>query len=95
MGQGNRLGAPSASGLGDSAHRLTADGTVTKATNKHAAASVAPRESSAKSASSSSTDVDLSKPTVQIQVRLNDGQRLILRLNESHTISDLRREIEV
>ena len=95
MGQGNRLGAPSASGLGDSAHRLTADGIVTKATNKHAAASHAPRESSAKSASSSSTDVDLSKPTVQIQVRLSDGQRLILRLNESHTISDLRREIEV
>lgn len=74
---------------------MKADGTVTKATNKHAAASDASRESSAKSASSSSTDVDLSKPTVQIQVRLSDGQRLILRLNESHTISDLRREIEV
>ena len=37
--------------------------------------------------------VDPSQPTTQIQVRLGDGQRLIAKLNQNHTVGDLRRYI--
>ncbi|KAA0188629.1 Protein tyrosine phosphatase shp1/cofactor for p97 atpase-mediated vesicle membrane fusion, partial [Fasciolopsis buskii] len=35
-------------------------------------------------------EVDESKPVTQIQVRMPDGGRLILRLNHSHTVADVR-----
>lgn len=38
-------------------------------------------------------DVDASQPVTQIQVRLADGQRLIAKLNHTHTVADLRRFI--
>ena len=38
--------------------------------------------------------MDPSQPSTQIQVRLRDGQRLIIKLNLTHTVSDLRRQIE-
>ncbi|PVZ97505.1 hypothetical protein BB558_006538 [Smittium angustum] len=38
--------------------------------------------------------IDESVPTTQIQVRLSDGSRLTLKLNVTHTISDIKRAIE-
>ncbi|CAH8451823.1 unnamed protein product [Dicrocoelium dendriticum] len=37
--------------------------------------------------------VDSSKPVTQLQIRLPDGGRLLVRLNHSHTISDIRQAI--
>ena len=56
-----------------------------------------PQDSAAKlsgAPSAGSVQVDPSKPSTQIQVRLRDGQRLIIKLNLTHTVSDLRRQIE-
>ena len=44
--------------------------------------------------SAGSVQVDPSQPSTQIQVRLRDGQRLIIKLNLTHTVLDLRRQIE-
>jgi UBX domain-containing protein 1 len=38
-------------------------------------------------------NVDTTKPTTQIQVRLTDGSRLIIKANQTHTVSDLRKYI--
>ena len=55
-----------------------------------------PQDSAAKlsGAPSAGSVQDPSKPSTQIQVRLRDGQRLIIKLNLTHTVSDLRRQIE-
>lgn len=56
-----------------------------------------PQDSAAKlsgTPSAGSVQVDPSQPSTQIQVRLRDGQRLIIKLNLTHTVSDLRRQIE-
>lgn len=34
--------------------------------------------------------VDASKPTTNLQVRLNDGSRLLVTLNHTHTVGQLR-----
>lgn len=39
--------------------------------------------------------VDPQEPTTNIQVRLNDGSRLVVRLNQTHTIADIRQYIIV
>ncbi len=45
---------------------------------------------SGEAAAKERANVDPSKPTTNIQVRLNDGSRLVVRLNHSHTVGDLR-----
>lgn len=45
-------------------------------------------------APSTAPQVDASQPTTQIQVRLPDGQRLIAKLNQGHTVGDLRQYIQ-
>lgn len=79
-GAGNRLGAPSA----DGGARSTFSSSSTNAT-----ASSSPNASAAQA-----VHVDPSQPIAQIQVRLNDGQRIIVKLNTSHTVADMRRYIE-
>ena len=37
-----------------------------------------------------SLKLDESKPTTQIQIRLSDGSRLVIKANQTHTIRDLR-----
>jgi len=37
--------------------------------------------------------VDASKPTTSVQLRLADGKRIILKLNHSHCVSDIRQHI--
>ena len=34
--------------------------------------------------------LDASKPTTQVQIRLSDGSRLVVKLNLTHTLRDLR-----
>jgi len=38
-------------------------------------------------------EVDSLKPTTNIQVRSSDGSRLVVKLNQSHTVADLKQEI--
>lgn len=77
-GTGNRLGAP--------------------APARPAASTPAPASSAAASTSAPAArdvpTVDESAPVTQIQVRLPDGQRLIAKLNHTHTVGDLRRYIQ-
>ncbi len=34
--------------------------------------------------------LDASKPTTQVQIRMSDGSRLVVKLNLTHTLNDLR-----
>ncbi|VDM33402.1 unnamed protein product [Hydatigera taeniaeformis] len=55
-----------------------------------------PAETGAASVSSSPLpcpEVDQSKPTTQLQIRLPDGSRLVVKLNHQHTVQDLRAAI--
>jgi UBX domain-containing protein 1 len=40
-----------------------------------------------------SVDVDETKPVTNVQLRLADGKRLVLKLNHSHTVNDIRQHI--
>ena len=40
-------------------------------------------------------NVDTSKPITTLQVRLSSGGRLIVKLNETHTVGDLRQYIRL
>lgn len=53
----------------------------------------APLTPSPASATADMPHVDESLPQTQIQVRLRDGQHLVVKLNHSHTVADLRRHI--
>lgn len=57
------------------------------------AAAAAPRSAAPPAPPSDAPEVNDSEPTTQIQVRLSDGQRLIAKLNTTHTVGDLRRYI--
>lgn len=56
------------------------------------ASTAAPTASSAPNASAAaaSVSVDESRPVASIQIRLSDGSRLVARLNEDHTVQNLR-----
>jgi len=51
-------------------------------------ASMDPKQ--AEAAAEAAAKVDPSKPMASIQVRLADGSRLVVKLNHSHTVADLR-----
>ncbi|WFC99440.1 protein phosphatase regulator [Malassezia yamatoensis] len=80
-GSGNRLGAPSPS---LSARKSSASAPTASTTEPSTGAPAAPQDA---------VPVDSSQPVTQIQVRTIDGQRLIAKLNHTHTIGDLRRYI--
>ncbi|XP_037067896.1 NSFL1 cofactor p47-like [Pollicipes pollicipes] len=52
-----------------------------------------PRPPPPKAAARAALGLDEAQPTTSVQVRLADGSRLIIKLNLSHTIGDLRRYI--
>jgi len=54
------------------------------------AASPSADPAQAESAAQAAVKFDPSKPTANIQVRLADGSRLVVKLNHSHTVGDLR-----
>merc|ERR1711879_437911 len=51
-------------------------------------ASLDPKQ--AEAAAQAAAKVDPSKPLASIQVRLADGSRLVVKLNHSHTVANLR-----
>lgn len=55
-----------------------------------AAASAAPPPAVNASAAEAAIVVDNSAPVASIQVRLSDGSRIVARLNETHTVANLR-----
>jgi len=80
--EGYKLGSPTPAVTTSSTSTLTAVAATSESDKKL-------NEEKAKS------DLKLndSAPTTQIQVRLNDGSRLIVKLNLSHNLSDLRNYI--
>lgn len=57
------------------------------------AASPSSDPAQAEAAAQTAVKFDPSKPTANIQVRLADGSRLVVKLNHSHTVGDLRKYI--
>lgn len=55
----------------------------------------APAAPAAPAAAPSEFSVDDSKPTTRVQIRLADGQRVVARFNETHTIADVRNFIRI
>ncbi|TIB73707.1 hypothetical protein E3Q23_02907 [Wallemia mellicola] len=49
---------------------------------------------SATNTTSDKVEVDESKPTTRIQVRMSDGSRHVVKLNTDHTIEQLRQELQ-
>ncbi|KAK4538447.1 hypothetical protein CDCA_CDCA17G4472 [Cyanidium caldarium] len=58
-----------------------------------AAATTSARAEESSSAPSAARPVDPTQPRTQVQVRLIDGSRLVLELNATHTVADLRQHI--
>lgn len=77
-GGGNRLGSvtPTISGANSPA--------------RSAAASPAPAQSPGSGTAVEPIALDASKPAVNVQVRLGDGSRHVVRVNLSHTVGDIR-----
>ncbi|KAJ7487270.1 hypothetical protein B0H11DRAFT_1861078 [Mycena galericulata] len=84
-GGGVRLGAPVPGDASDST-------TVMPGTYESAGAG--PDTSGASARAVEAPTVDEGQPVAQIQVRLADGGRLLARLNNTHTVADLRAAIE-
>ena len=75
-GGGQRLGSPT-------------PGVSRTATAPPAAASSSSDNTAKASDDSAKVDVDESQPTVNLQIRLGDGTRLVSRFNTSHTLGDV------
>lgn len=73
-GSGQRLGSPAPGPSGSTPAPAAASASSTSST----AASSAPK-----------VDIDEAQPTVQLQIRLGDGARLVSRFNTSHTVGDI------
>ncbi|PWN32101.1 SEP-domain-containing protein [Meira miltonrushii] len=72
--------------FGGSGNRLGSPATSLGASSSSAAAPT----SQAEPATPSNFEVDSSKPTTQLQIRLADGQRMVGRFNLTHTVRDVR-----
>ncbi|KAI4722475.1 SEP-domain-containing protein [Aureobasidium sp. EXF-10727] len=72
-GSGQRLGSPTPGPSGSTPAPAAAP-----ASTSSAPASSAPK-----------VDIDEAQPTVQLQIRLGDGTRLVSRFNTSHTVGDI------
>jgi UBX domain-containing protein 1 len=76
-GSGQRLGSPAPGPSGPSG------------STPAPAAAAASSTSSTAASSAPKVDIDEAQPTVQLQIRLGDGTRLISRFNTSHTVGDI------
>ncbi|XP_018012531.1 NSFL1 cofactor p47 [Hyalella azteca] len=85
-GQGQALGSPAPTVMGQVSHVPGPGGSTHKPLGD-------PKqlEEDAKKALS----VDATQPTTNVQVRLNDGSRLVIHANHSHTVGDLRTYLSV
>ncbi|CAK9783359.1 SEP-domain-containing protein [Cutaneotrichosporon oleaginosum] len=89
-GEGNRLGSitPEISGANTPVNATSpVPGSFSSFPS---AASAAPSASK----QDAKIEVDASKPTTNVQVRLADGSRLVVRVNLTHTVGDLRNYID-
>lgn len=82
-GGGNRLGSPTPQVATAADARGMPGGLPTSAAS-------GPTSSSSTQAIPNRFEVDESKPTTSVQVRLADGTRLVVRANLTHTVADLR-----
>jgi len=73
--------------FGGSGNRLGSPATSLGPSSSSAAASNSQPDSAA---TPSNFEVDTSKPTTQLQIRLADGQRMVGRFNLTHTVNDVR-----
>ncbi|EIM80620.1 SEP-domain-containing protein [Stereum hirsutum FP-91666 SS1] len=93
-GSGNRLGAPvpevtgSSSGAPGSSSAMP--GGFPSAVAAAASASSTAGSGAERQSLSTRFEVDQSKPTTSVQIRLADGTRLVCRMNLSHTVGDIR-----
>ncbi|SJL08724.1 uncharacterized protein ARMOST_12093 [Armillaria ostoyae] len=83
-GSGNRLGAPVPGGDSSQASASSMPGSFPSSS------SPAPSSEGARESISSKFEVDQSKPTTSIQIRLADGTRMVCRMNLTHTVLDIR-----
>ncbi|KAI5250592.1 SEP-domain-containing protein [Aureobasidium subglaciale] len=74
-GSGQRLGSPTPA--------------LSGSTPAPAAAAASSSTSSAATSSTPKVDVDESQPTIQLQIRLGDGTRLVSRFNTTHTVGEV------
>ena len=72
-------------------YRLEERDTAVATTSARAEESSSPASSSP--AAAAARPVDPTQPRTQVQVRLIDGARLVLELNATHTVADLRQHI--
>ncbi|XP_076047894.1 NSFL1 cofactor p47-like isoform X2 [Oratosquilla oratoria] len=89
VGTGHTLGSPAPNVVGQVAQTGTAGGAIGASVVEGTPSDPKACEQSAQS----EIKVDTSQPTTNIQVRLTDGTRLVLKLNHNHTVGDIRRYI--
>ncbi|KAF5347729.1 hypothetical protein D9756_010227 [Leucocoprinus leucothites] len=91
-GSGHRLGAPVPEPAAGSSSNAMPGSFPPAATAAAAPSSSPPSHSQGADRPNMTTrfEVDQSKPTTSIQVRLADGTRIVCRMNLSHTVGDIR-----
>ncbi|XP_064108856.1 NSFL1 cofactor p47-like isoform X2 [Macrobrachium nipponense] len=89
-GSGHSLGSPAPNVVGQVSHLSGAVGGASK-TSAVSAASLDPKAAEKKA--QDDLKIDSQQPTTNIQVRLPDGSRLIIKLNHTHAVSDIRQYI--
>lgn len=85
-GGGNRLGSPSPEVRGSGSATPSGSGSMPGGILQGGSVGHAPTTS----ASAPTFELDNSKPTTSIQLRLGDGAKLVAKVNLTHTIADLR-----
>lgn len=89
-GSGHSLGSPAPNVVGQVSHPSGAVGGASK-TSAVSGASLDPKAAEKKA--QDDLKIDSQQPTTNIQVRLPDGSRLIIKLNHTHAVSDIRQYI--
>ncbi|UZJ55949.1 hypothetical protein CBS101457_005269 [Exobasidium rhododendri] len=84
-GSGNRLGAPVPAMTGDRSSSSTATVPLPPPSSSSSTSSAV--------GSASAPQVDASQPVTLIQIRLGDGQKLVAKFNQTHTVADVRQYI--
>ncbi|KAI1788231.1 hypothetical protein LXA43DRAFT_1026165 [Ganoderma leucocontextum] len=91
-GQGHRLGspAPSASPLPTTPEPASIPGSFPSASDSGASASGSGSAQRSPQEFGTRFEVDQTKPTTSVQIRLADGTRMVARMNLMHTVGDIR-----
>lgn len=90
-GSGQSLGSPAPEVLGQIAHPPGAVGGASRSTSIIASSPTDPKAAEKKA--QDDLTVDSAQPTTNVQIRLPDGSRLVMKLNHTHTVSDIRQYV--